>query len=266
MMSTVILDGPPAVPGDGIDNNNNGVIDEPGEKNLMTGFLYYNNDFNPVNGNPASPDPYKYYDYLSSRWEDSTHMTVGGYGVGGSTPTNFMWPDFPYDTSGWSEKTAHITPGDRRFLMSCGPFNLKAGAMASFDFAFVWSRDTSLINGSKPFFDNNLSDVNRVKAWFTNNNAPSCLELNVGIQEPAPEVPFFSLYPNPANETLNIDLQNEPLNGKIEIRDLSGRVVTTALLTSSHSVISVSQLSEGLYFVRMEDGKKSAVKKFVKRN
>jgi len=88
----------------------------------------------------------------------------------------------------------------------------------------------------------------------------------VGIQEPAPEVPFFSLYPNPANETLNIDLQNEPLNGKIEIRDLSGRVVTTALLTSSHSVISVSQLSEGLYFVRMEDGKKSAVKKFVKRN
>ena len=43
MLSTVILDGPPAKPNDGIDNNNNGTTDELGEKNLMTHFIYYTN-------------------------------------------------------------------------------------------------------------------------------------------------------------------------------------------------------------------------------
>ncbi|HXC03219.1 MAG TPA: hypothetical protein VNZ86_00630, partial [Bacteroidia bacterium] len=118
MMSTVILNGPPAVPGDGIDNNNNGVVDEPGELNLMTGFHYYNNDFGAI-GNPgfsnASPNPqhrpWDYYNYLIGKWKDSTFVTYGGIGYGGVTPTRFMYPGLPTDTTAWSELADHNTPG-----------------------------------------------------------------------------------------------------------------------------------------------------------
>lgn len=36
------IDGPVAYPSDGIDNNRNGTVDEPGEKILFSGFKYYN--------------------------------------------------------------------------------------------------------------------------------------------------------------------------------------------------------------------------------
>ena len=55
--SLAVLNGPVAEPGDGIDNNNDGTIDEAGEKNLLTGFTYYNNDFSVI-GNPEAAGPY----------------------------------------------------------------------------------------------------------------------------------------------------------------------------------------------------------------
>src|SRR5205823_238167 len=52
MISVAVLKGPLADLNDGLDNNHNGVIDEPGEACMMNHFTYYNNDFNPQ-GNPV---------------------------------------------------------------------------------------------------------------------------------------------------------------------------------------------------------------------
>ncbi|MBK7183399.1 MAG: hypothetical protein IPH89_10905 [Bacteroidetes bacterium] len=45
MQSTVILNGPVSDLGDNVDNDNDGAIDEVGERSLMTNFVYYFNDF-----------------------------------------------------------------------------------------------------------------------------------------------------------------------------------------------------------------------------
>ena len=42
--------GPLADPDDGIDNDRDSIIDEPGEQAIMSRFVYYNNDFT-VTGN-----------------------------------------------------------------------------------------------------------------------------------------------------------------------------------------------------------------------
>jgi hypothetical protein len=265
MMSTVVLDGPLAVPGDGIDNNNNGIIDEPGEKNLMTGFLYYNNDFNPANGNPKTKDPYSYYNYLSSHWMDSTHMTYGGNGMATGAPTNFMWPDFGYDTTGWSEKTIHNTPGDRRFLMSCGPFDLLADSSVHFELAYVWSRDTSLVNGSQPFFDNNLRDVQRTQYWQAHQNAPSCLAMNVGIEEKVLPEGMMQAYPNPATETLYLSFTEEMKNAKATLFDYTGRLNGSWNFTGTSFQVSLDGLAEGIYLIKVEEQGKIYVRKFVKK-
>ncbi len=44
MQSTVILNGPVSDLGDNVDNDNDGSIDEAGERSLMTNFVYYNNN------------------------------------------------------------------------------------------------------------------------------------------------------------------------------------------------------------------------------
>jgi hypothetical protein len=144
------FEGPLADPFDGIDNNRNGVVDEPGEQIIMSQFLYYNNDFNPVNGNPRNGT--QYYNYLKGYWGNGTHMTYGGNGVGTGVNCDFMFPGNS-DPTGWgtnrvpqpvwSEATANNTPGDRRFLQSAGQFTLQPGAVNYITTGIVWARATA---------------------------------------------------------------------------------------------------------------------------
>jgi hypothetical protein len=147
--------GPIADPFDGIDNNRNGVVDEPNEQIIMSQFIYYNNDFNPVNGNPTRATTY--YNYLRGYWGDGTHMTYGGNGVNTGVPCQFMFPGNS-DPSGWgtnrvpqplwSEKIANNTPGDRRFMQSAGPFTLQPGAVNYITTGIVWARASGVADGS----------------------------------------------------------------------------------------------------------------------
>jgi hypothetical protein len=273
MLSTIILNGPIAVTGDGIDNNNNGVIDEPGERNLMTGFTYYNNDFNPVNGNPGGnsgfgPNVYRpqsYYDYNSGRWGDSTLRTYGGNGIGGNTPTPFMFPNFAYDTTGWSEPTAGNTPGDRRFLISCGPFELEAGSMVSLDYAVVFTRDTNLAPFSQAFFMKNKSDNEKIASWFAQQNAPTCTGFYMGIED-LKQKPVLDVYPNPANDALYVNYSKEAGTFGITVYDITGKeLITQSRLPSGIHALDISKLSEGIYFLRVQDSDGASCRKFIKR-
>lgn len=262
--SLAILDGPVAATGDTIDNDNDGLVDEPGEKNLMTGFAYYNNDFQ-GNGNPYTA--HQYYNYLSGRWADSTFMTYGGSGYGGITPTRFMFPNWPFDASSgaWSERTAGDTPFDRRYVVNCGTFDFPAGAMVNLDFADVFSRDSFLTPADSGYFLQAWYDVNRIRSWYANNNAPSCVQWNVAVPEQAKEIQF-SLYPNPASTQLTLEYQPQSDKAYYEIIDLTGRVIARDnLAQQGMNFIPVGGISPGIYFVRIVDGTTNASQKFIRQ-
>ncbi|MFI5164201.1 MAG: T9SS type A sorting domain-containing protein [Bacteroidia bacterium] len=264
MVSTVILNGPLANPNDGVDNNNNGIIDEPGEKNLMTHFVYFSNHPHQYPRPTICPD---YYNYLSGTWEDSTFLTYGGTGYKSSAiKTNFCFPDFPYDTSGWSEVTAGLTPGDRRAVTSCGPFTMLPGAVDTFDFAVVWSRDTALPWLSKASFDKNLHDNQRVQRWFAQDSFPSCLALNVGVHEADQNANNLIISPNPSSDFIFVNYKSKSLHPQFEIYDVMGRKVSGLQFTvfGSQQQINISKLVSGLYLLKVTDGEFQFSKKFVK--
>ena len=134
--------GPLADIGDGIDNDRDSIIDEPGEQSIMSRFVYYNNDFT-VTGNPENGQ--HIYNYLIGKWKDGLDITYGGTGRGGSTLAKFMFPGDtdPYgwgtdglitsadweEPEGWTEKNSGNDPADRRFVQSAGPFTLEPGAV-----------------------------------------------------------------------------------------------------------------------------------------
>ncbi len=130
----------------------------------MCRFMYFNNDNNPVNGNPG---PYTggssddFYQYLSGSWKNGTPITYGGNGTTGSIPCKYMFPgtsDAPhyFGTDGnsrfgitpgipqpaWDETTSNNTPADRRFLESAGPFILYPGAVNYITIGVPWARAT----------------------------------------------------------------------------------------------------------------------------
>ncbi len=265
MISTVVLNGPLANPNDSIDNNNNGTMDEPGEKNGMTCFRYYENQNSPT-GNPVGPQ--HFYNYLNCKWGDGTPITYGGNGYGGTTPTHFMFPDFPYVSSGWSEPTAGNSSADRRFLISSGPFTFMPGAKTELDFAIVWSRDTTLPYGGQAYFDKNLKDNQKIQQWFAADSFPSCLLLNVAAEEtnqnPKNEL---TLSPNPSSDFISVSYKSKTSHIQFEIIDVTGKRVADYRLQvtgSEQNQINISKLPQGLYLLKVTDGDLHFAKRFIK--
>jgi hypothetical protein len=73
---------------------------------------------------------------------------------------------------------------------------------------------------------------------------------------------YFTLYPNPANDVLNIQTKQDlPINS-IEVYNQLGQVVLA--VTNSVNSIDVTDLASGTYFVKVNTEKGSANAKFVK--
>ena len=134
----------PLVNNDGVDNDEDGEVDEDDERIALSTFLYYNNDNNPVNGNPG--DGIEVYNYLRAIWRDGSLVTFGGDGTDQANPrTTIMFPGNPPEY--WSEFDASDAPGeqpnvpaDRRFLMASGPFTINPGDTQEIVFGIVWSQ------------------------------------------------------------------------------------------------------------------------------
>ena len=88
------------------------------------------------------------------------------------------------------------------------------------------------------------------------------MELNpLGINDD--ETDYFSMYPNPVNNVVNIKFNNA-LRGKltISIYNIQGKRVfnTEAYSVNNKIQFNVSTLSNGMYFVKLKNEKKRQYK------
>ncbi len=145
-----------------------------------------------VSGGPiGTEDPgvgAEYYNTLRGRWRGGESMTESGLGF--QTPgreTTFMYSGDPTTGQFWSEFETcgdgvgcANPPGDRRMLLSTGPFAMNPGDEQTIHFALVYARG-----------DDHLASVRRLK------NATAVLHALAGSiyaptplpQAPPPEVP-----------------------------------------------------------------------------
>jgi len=290
--SSNILNGPLADPADGIDNDNNGIIDEANEKCLMTNFVYYTNSGDLQTGNPSSTSPIQFNNYIKGNWRNGTRVTFGGGGTSGISSSNpvcrhvFPGSSDPYGVSlggsianpisapapynnsvGWTEASAGILKNDMRFLIGMGPFSMQPGGSYQIDFAYVFSQD-SVNCGSGDndcIFPRMQQDNNRVRDWFNANSFPSCLSLaGVGIKENYAIDP--KVYPNPAEDLLYVELKDPGTNLTIEIYDILGKLMigSTHLQSQKYIAIPIEKLQKGSYIIKVKSNDGCVSKKFVK--
>lgn len=256
MQNNTILKGPLADANDGIDNNHNGIIDEANETIGISHFVFYKGVGAVPDGYPSSPEGFN--QYLNGIWLDGLPITYGGDGRDQSQPpVNFMFPGTPYDT-GWTMPNANIPGNDMRYVMSSGKFTIAPGEERTIDFAYVFTWDSTAPNGLTTSIAKNTADLIKVRQWFDNNNFPSC--FNVGVEEIKAEEQL-KVYPNPANNILQ--LKNIDANKKLRyaISDVTGRVCLHGIYNGA---IDISKLKTQLYLIRMDDGLKISYAKFVK--
>jgi hypothetical protein len=84
--------------------------------------------------------------------------------------------------------------------------------------------------------------------------------LSVGVDQIKSEEEAFSMYPNPANETLQVNIST-PCH--MLLHDIAGNLIYTSRLTKGIETISTESLSSGTYSVRFVSGEKSINKKLI---
>jgi hypothetical protein len=77
---------------------------------------------------------------------------------------------------------------------------------------------------------------------------------------------YFFLYPNPAHDkfTLSFNEQREIQNGELKIIDVTGRIAYEEKIINTNESSTINcKLSPGVYFVKLDNGEKKAVKKLI---
>lgn len=75
-----------------------------------------------------------------------------------------------------------------------------------------------------------------------------------------------SIYPNPTNSNFNIEIPESFVGGEINIIDLTGKVVMKDRVTqSSIKRIDISNLNDGIYLIRMNNGSNQYTDRLIKK-
>nr|WP_315232397.1 T9SS type A sorting domain-containing protein [uncultured Flavobacterium sp.] len=112
----------------------------------------------------------------------------------------------------------------------------------------------TFINDASIFFDYNFPIVtNKATSTFKTLGTQDFKFLN-----------YFTLYPNPVNEILNIVTTKEIEVKSIAVYDILGQLVIALPNVKSFSKIDVSNLKTGNYFIKINSDKGSSSMKFIK--
>ena len=105
------------------------------------------------------------------------------------------------------------------------------------------------------------------KIWYVNSLTNKVVRIdpsNVGINELS--TTNFVLYPNPANDKLNILLNEQWSDARITINDLKGSLISSQSISAGEKnmTIDISDLTTGVYTLSIRSDENVAVKRFVK--
>jgi subtilisin-like proprotein convertase family protein len=105
-----------------------------------------------------------------------------------------------------------------------------------------------------------LGNTGTIEYWALDVCSATTLDNEVFEQE------FFSVYPNPASDVINIDFINSS-NASIQLIDLNGRLVREISKKDNNSTFSldVNDLNTGIYFIRVNQNGSESVKKVIIR-
>jgi len=83
----------------------------------------------------------------------------------------------------------------------------------------------------------------------------------IGYEEPT----SVNVYPNPAENHINVAVSNGIRVGKISIYTITGNLIKTIDMEGSEKEIQIADIPVGIYFISVEDERESLVTRFIKR-
>ena len=80
------------------------------------------------------------------------------------------------------------------------------------------------------------------------------------------ELDSTAIYPNPFDNIINVEFQNQKDNLEVELIDILGKTIISEEYNNVQSIrISAEQLTQGIYFLRIKSDNQSITRKVIKR-
>ena len=100
-------------------------------------------------------------------------------------------------------------------------------------------------------------------------NSPSTLATTicstVGITQLSDNSASVNIYPNPASDRINIEINNQNDSYTLEILNTIGQVVLSKQINNSVEQVDLSGQAAGVYFVKLQSVNNSVVRKIIKQ-
>ena len=250
-----IVQGPVGLP-NGRDDDDNGVIDEAGERLRATAVSCYGKFVNPEANDPRFAS--EYYNCMQGRWLYGTPMTASGLGYQTDGPiTVFAFPADPVENECWTMANdcegSSVGGYDIRLYVSSGPFRLSPGQSEEVVFALPFGQGSDNLDSvtqlrfaafaTRGAWESGILDPQRVEGEFQ----PGAFQLQVSP-------PF----PNPFTDQTTIRYElSEAMVARIVVYDALGREVAVLAdgeqpAGSYEVVFNGADLAPGTYVVRFE--------------
>ena len=204
---------------------------------------------------------------MRARWRDGVHLVYGGNGhraTQNSKKTNYLYPGDPAASNQWSETALKDTVGDRRGVGTIGPVTLNSGESKCIDIAYIYARDLSKKGNNITSVTLLKKDIPIIQNFYNNNINSDCLDYLSVPEIQRKENKVLNLYPNPANNSITIDIINASKNGSYAIYDILGNEISGRLIYSYPDRVDISNLNKGIYIIKITNGDNIFNRKFVK--
>jgi len=128
-----------------------------------------------------------------------------------------------------------------------------------------YTHDGNIITPTSDFVGNLTIPVQVSDGTELSGSTDVLLEVRNGVGIQTQYNNGFQVCPNPFTHQVVITLENEQMNGQLQIYDLSGLVVYTKPLNGEKEVtLNLDELSKGIYFIHLMNGNSSIVQKMIK--
>ncbi|GAB5536671.1 MAG: hypothetical protein Rubg2KO_29200 [Rubricoccaceae bacterium] len=258
-----ILRGPIGL-ANGRDDNFDGVVDEPDEEMRATSSGTF------IGGGPDGTSdpglPSQYYNYMQGFWGNGTpyyeYRTGFQQAASGARTTRFVYAGDPVTESFWSEVNSdgngtHNPQGDRRMLVSTGPFRLEPDSSIVLLVAMPYGQGTDHLNSISEMrgYASTLQRVAAAGAFVSSYPVPGAPQPS----KPSPKSPLLPTWvrPNPTSGTAEamLTLRSEAYV-RVTIFDTLGRQVqrlVDGVLPEGETALVIPEgLVPGTYALRVE--------------
>ncbi len=177
-------------------------------------------------------------------------------------------------------------PNVPSIVYATGTTNPQAGAPTGgfcvgkvFNVAGIPTGGTWIANGSISVTNNGIATINTtgagsLKYVYTNANGCSnsrtmlgtgytCAARGAATNEKLETRNEFIIYPNPARNTVNINLENNKGGEQLIVTDMLGKQVKTQILSLGNNSIDISTLNKGFYSISLIIDNKVQTKKLI---